>query len=167
MEFLDCFPPIIRTYFFLIGPSRKYNPMLSLKSLEAIAAFFEFCSFIWAIACSNFLFHFFLESLDTLLPAALHSLNSTSKSLETSGYFSVCWDLFPWILLLFLIGLPSPVLCFFLFRVSSAVMLFLLFSHSNTNDLLTPCCFATVRYLCCDVFIESSKSKVFFLNSTV
>ena len=48
---------------------------------------------------------FFNQSLDTLLPAALRSLNSAIKRLEARGYLSVRWDLFPAILLLCLIGL--------------------------------------------------------------
>ena len=98
-------------------------------------------------------FFFFLnQSLDTLLPADLRSLNSASKRLEVRGYLSVCWDLFPAILLLCLIGLV-----FLRHGQSQFCKNFaFVFSRLITSDLLTPCCFATVLYLL------SKRSSVFF-----
>ena len=144
MEFLDRIPAIICPDFFLVGPSPQYNVVSFLESVEPVAASFKFCSFFCATACFDFRFHFFLnQSLDTLLPAALRSLNSASKRLEVRGYLSVRWDLFPAILLLCLIGLV-----FLRHGQSQFCKNFaFVFSRLITSDLLTPCCFATVSYL--------------------
>ena len=100
----------------------------------------------------DFIFFFLNQSLDTLIPAALRSLNSASKRLEVRGYLSVCWDLFPAILLLCLIGLV-----FLRHGQSQFCKNFaFVFSRLITSDLLTPCCFATVLYL------SSKRSSVFF-----
>ena len=107
MEFLDRIPAIICPDFFHVCPSPQYYVVSFLESVEPIATSFKFCSFFCATACFDLRFHFFFlnQSLDTLLPATLRSLNSASKRLEVRGYLSVCWDLFPAILLLCLIGL--------------------------------------------------------------
>ena len=153
MEFLDRIPAIICPDFFLVGPSPQYYGVSFLESVEPVVASFKFCSFCCATACFNFRFHFFFnQSLDTLLPAALRSLNSASKRLEVRGYLSVRWDLFPAILLLCLIGLV-----FLRHGQSQFCKNFaFVFSRLITSDLLTPCCFATVLYL------SSKRSSVFF-----
>ena len=105
----------------------------------------------------------FNQSLDTLLPAALRSLNLASKRLEAKGYLSVHEDLSLAILYLCFIGFVSSVFFFVLFIVSSARILPLFSSHFISSDLVTPCCFTTVLYWFVDNFSESKRSSVFFL----
>ena len=104
----------------------------------------------------------FNQSLDTLLPAALRSLNLASNRLEARGYLPVHEDLFLAILLLCFIGFASAVFFFVLFIVSSARILPLFSSHFISSDLVTPCCFTTVLYWFVDNFSESKRSSVFF-----
>ena len=105
--------------------------------------------------------YLFNQSLDTLLPAALRSLNLASKRLEAKGYLSVRWDLFLAILLLCFIGFASAVFFFVLFIVSSARILPLFSSHFISSDLVTPCCLTTVLYWFVDNFSESKRSGFF------
>ena len=117
VKFLDRIPAIICPDFFLVGPSPQYYVLSFLESLEPVASPFKF---FCAIACFQFRFFFLNLSLDTLLSAALHGLNSEIKRLEARGYLSVRWDLVPAIL---------PICLFFVMvRVSSARILLLFFS---------------------------------------
>ena len=134
-----------------------------LESLEPLAAFFKICSFFCAIECFDFRFHFFLTKVWTL---CFLLADSAGKGLVARGYLSVCRDLFPAILLLWLFFVMVRVSSA-RGRVSSARILLLFFSHLGTSDLLTPCCFATVLYLLVDDFNESKRSSVFFMKSTV
>ena len=106
--------------------------------------------------------YLFNQSLDTLLLAALRSLNLASKRLEAKGYLSVRWDLFLAILLLCFIGFASAVFFFVLFIVSSARILPLFSSHFISSDLVTPCCLTTVLYWFVDNFSESKRSGFFY-----
>ena len=99
----------------------------------------------------------FNQSLDTLLPAALRSLNLASKRLEARGYLSVHEDLFLAILFLCFIGFASPVFFFVLFIVSSARILPLFSSHFISSFIFLQLC-------CTDLLIISVNPKdlVFF-----
>ena len=169
MEFLDRIPAIFCPVFFF-----------TCWSFSSVIC----CVFLWISGTScrfpyisqlllrhnmlQFLISYlFNQSLDTLLPAALRSLNLASNRLEARGYLSVREDLFLAILLLCFNGFASPVFFFVLFIVSSARILPLFSSYFISSDLMTPCCFTTVSYWFVDNCSESKRSSVFFMNTMV
>ena len=158
MEFLDRIPAIICPDFFLVGPSPQYYVVSFLESVESVVASFKFCSFCLRHGMLRFSISFFFnQSLDTLLPAALRSLNSAIKRLEARGYLSVRWDLFPAILLLCLIGLVFLRHGQSQFCKNFAFVFFPLNHQRSVDSLLLCNCF---------VFIIQ-KIQCFFMKSTV
>ena len=80
-----------RGLVLLVGLSR-YHFAFFLNLWNQWLLPLKFCSFFCIIACFNFRFHSFIlcQSLETLLPAVLCSLNLATKRLKASGYLSLC-----------------------------------------------------------------------------
>ena len=169
MEFLDRIPAIFCPVFFFTCWSFSSVICCVFLWISGTSCRFPYISQL--LLRHNMLqfsiSYLFNQSLDTLLLAALRSLNLASKRLEAKGYLSVRWDLFLAILLLCFIGFASAVFFFVLFIVSSARILPLFSSHFISSDLMTPCCFTTVSYWFVDNCSESKRSSVFFMNTMV
>ena len=143
--------------FFLLVLLLSTMLCLSLNLWNQLLLPLNFAASATPRHASIFDFIFFNQSLDTLLPAALRSLNSAIKRLEARGYLSVRWDLFPAILLLCLIGLVFLRHGQSQFCKNFAFVFFPLNHQRSVDSLLLCNCF---------VFIIQ-KIQCFFMKSTV